>query len=351
MMMSVLKKIKLEYTAAAVAAAAFIILSCILFVRPVRGIADNGDFARIMNSTGLYYLSQNPEDIYFGFVNRLYGINHAVGLGGGYLSTQLPIVLLAKYIAGSIPGLIFFDIRFLSIIYIAVLTLTAFFTARYIIGRMGTSGLIPVVFILFVFCDTGYTLYFNSLYGEPVTYIFLLLMASMALMLSIEERPAMWMAVLFCTGVFFFSGAKVQNAPAGILAALLCTRLAGLDKDSDSRNYRGYRIARVIPSYGVDLKGGTSLNSSSSGRIRLVRRLSLITAIVAAVVSITCYLSVSREIKVCNKYQTVFYGILKGSENPEGDLADLGLDKALAVLADTNYFMDEYPINIRTAEF
>ena len=81
------------------------------------------------------------------------------------------------------------------------------------------------------------------------------------------------------------------------------------------------------------------------------RRIFIISAAAAAAVSLVCYAGVSREIKVCNKYQTVFYGILKDSPDPAGDLAELGLDPAFAVLAGTNYFMEEYPLDIRTPEF
>jgi outer membrane scaffolding protein for murein synthesis (MipA/OmpV family) len=41
-------------------------------LRPIIGVADNGDFGRIMGSTGLRHMSDNFNDRYFGFVNREY---------------------------------------------------------------------------------------------------------------------------------------------------------------------------------------------------------------------------------------------------------------------------------------
>jgi hypothetical protein len=62
-------------------------------------------------------------------------------------------------------------------------------------------------------------------------------------------------------------------------------------------------------------------------------------------------LNVSKDIRTCNKYQTVFYGILRNSPDPAGDLEELGLAPSLAVLANTNYFMEKYPIDIRNDGF
>ena len=179
----------------------------------------------------------------------------------------------------------------------------------------GILAFIPALIIVLIFCDIGYTSYFNSLYGEPVTLVFLLLMAGMALILTIEDKPSIWVLVLFGVSAVFFAGAKVQNSPAGILMAILCVRLVWLRKDVAWRS------------------------------------ISIVSAVSVAMVSIACYVSVSKDIKICNKYQTVFYGILKGSQDPAGDLAELGLNPSLSVLAGTNYFMEKYPIDIRNTEF
>ena len=306
------RNMKVEIIAAG---AAFFILCCILLPRPITGVADNGDFARIMNSTGLRYLSENSDDRYFGYVNRLYETGLGIPFGGGYLSTELPLVLLAVRISKAVTGTTFFDIRFLAAIYILILTSAVYLLVKYRRRASVTAALFSGVLAVLIFCDTGYTAYFNSLYGEPVTFVFLLLMTAAAFALSAAEKQALWLPVLFCAGLLFFAGAKVQNAPAGLLTALFCLRLAKLDK----------RTAW--------------------------RRISLISAVSVAVVSLLCFYSISKEIKVCNKYQTVFYGILKGSSDPAGDLAELGMDPSLAVLAGTHYFMDSYPVNIRTDAF
>jgi hypothetical protein len=312
MLFNYIKRLKIEIV---LAIAIVAILSLILMPCPITGVADNGDFARIMNSTGLSTLSDLREDRYFGYVNRLYNTSYIIPFGGGYLSTQIPLVLTAVYISKALSGTPLFDIRILGEIYILVLAAAAFLTAGCIRRRAGYVSLFSAFVSIPVFCDIGYTAYFNSLYGEPVTFTFLLLMAGTALTLAAEEKPAVWMLLLFGAAALLFTGAKVQNSPAGLLAALLCIRLASLRKDVVWRSIALFAAAAVV------------------------------------LVSLGCYLGVSKEIKVCNKYQSVFYGILKNSPDPAGDLQELGLDPSLAPLAGTNYFMESYPIDIRRPEF
>ncbi len=301
-----------EYIAAGIVLG---ILCCILFFRPITGVADNGDFARIMNSTGLQYITDSKSDRYFGFVNRLYKTGFIIPFGGGYFSTELPIVLLAVFISKLLLNAGLFDIRFLGAIYTLFFTAAVFLAVRCVRKRSGFSGAVAAIALILVFCDTGYISYFNSLYGEPVSSVFLLLLAASALLLASSGKPALWTLLLFGISAVIFAGAKIQNSPAGILAALLLLRAVRLRKDI------------------------------------MWKRVSVLLAVFVVAVSALCYTGVSEDIKVCNKYQTVFYGILRGSPDSERDLGELGLDPSLTVLAGTNYFMEEYPVDIRTPEF
>ena len=131
------RQFKLEYAAAGIVLG---ILCCILFVRPITGVADNGDFARIMNSTGLQYISDSSSDRYFGYVNRLYKTGFILPFGGGYFSTELPIVLLAVFISRTLLNTELFDIRFLAAIYTLIFTGAVFLVVGCIRKRSGFSG-------------------------------------------------------------------------------------------------------------------------------------------------------------------------------------------------------------------
>lgn len=308
-------KLKILRAEVFAAVAVVVILTYVLMVRPVIGVADNGDFPRIMNSVGLSYIPSSYEDRYFGYVNREYKIVFTTPFGGRYFTTELLPVTFAILASQSVSRSGIFDIRYLGAIYIAIFTGAVFLIVAGSRRRWGAVGWVVALLLVFIFADTGYTAYFNSLYGEAVTLVFILLMVGAGLYLALGGKPQLWALILFFVGAVFFAGAKVQNSPAGILALLLGFRLIKLRRDI------------------------------------LWKRTVIVSMAVVVIVSILSYVLVSRDIKICNKYQTVFYGILKDSPSPASDLAELGLDPKLEVLAGTNYFMDKYPIDIRTPEF
>ncbi len=295
--------------------ACLFILIYVLMLRPVIGVADNGDFGRIMGSTGLNYMSSAFDDRYFGYVNREYNLGIPIPFGGGYFSTEIFIVAVAVLLSQSVLPSGIFDIRYLSLVYILVFIAALFLIVLGIRKKWGWAGWLTAAVVVLVFSDMAYVSYFNSFYGEAVTLAFLLLMIGAGIYLAIDEKPKLAVLILFFAGAAFFAGAKVQNSPAGLLAALLGLRFVRLRKD-------GWWRLTVIFS-----------------------------TVLVIVVSALSYFTISRDIKTCNKYQTVFYGILKDSPDAAGDLKELGLDPRYKVLAGTNYFMDEYPIDIRTPEF
>lgn len=307
-----LHKIRLELVVVLIIG---IILTYVLMVRPVIGVADNGDFPRIMNSVGLSYMSASYEERFFGYVNREYKIGIPIPFGGGYFSTELLTVAAAVALNRFLSTSGIFDIRQLGFLYSVVFIFSIFLIVMCVRKRWAFAGWLTAIFLIFIFADTAYTSYFNSLYGEAVTLVFLLLMIGAGLYLAFNEKPQLWILLVFFTGALFFAGAKVQNSPAGLFAVLLSFRLVRLRKDI------------------------------------LWKRMVIALSIAVVTVSILSYVLVSSDIKVCNKYQTVFYGILKDSPDPPGDLAELGLDPAFEVLAGTNYFMAQYPLDIRASGF
>ncbi|MFQ9248959.1 MAG: hypothetical protein ACLR3R_16965 [Clostridium paraputrificum] len=45
-----------------------------LFIRPIIGVADNGDYFRIMSSNDLYHLPIEEDEKILGYFNKDYGI-------------------------------------------------------------------------------------------------------------------------------------------------------------------------------------------------------------------------------------------------------------------------------------
>lgn len=296
-----MKKKLFQVEVLAVVAVSLIFL-ILLIIQPIIGVADNGDFMRIMRSVGLNYndLTEIYKDKYFGYFHSQYSLQ-AMGIGG-YVSSEIIVVWIATMIARLFSAKHLFDIRILAMIYALI-----FFYAMYWLLRMNKQALqwknilIALLFII-VFADIGYIAYFNSLFGEPVAFTFMLLTLAMVHILLNKSKPSRWLLVFFFITAFFLVGSKVQNAPLGILLALFTLRFWHLRADGAWK--------------------------------KLVITVSVMLVLVSAVV----YFAVPNEIKQINQYQSVFYGVLKDSSNPEKDLTELGISPELAVNAGTNYF-------------
>lgn len=290
--------------------AAAAVLGALLLVPPFVGVADNGDFDRIMGTAGLAYADQAETyaDRFFRYAHATY-LLQGPGIGG-YVSSEIPVVLTAALLNRMLYSQHVFDVRFLGAVYV-ILFLFAMFTLLRACrsAPLWTRAVLASLFII-VFCDIGYVAYYHSLFGEPVSLVFLLLTVGLALQLAANaDRPSVPLLAAFFISAAFLAAAKVQTAPVGLILALLATRYRSLRADRLWRRTWGW------------------------GTLGLV------------LVSAAIYMSAPKELKAINEYQTVFNGVLHESPNPARDLAALGIDQELAVLAGTNYFMQDLPIS------
>ncbi|MEO3946046.1 hypothetical protein [Gorillibacterium sp. CAU 1737] len=272
----------------------------VLYREPVIGVADNGDFARVMPAAGVQYLdsSESYEDRYFRYSHQEYAFGAI--RPGGYASSQLPFLFLAGLIGRLVGGS--FDIRILSALYMAVFAVALSLLVKGTKTRFPALSLLLVPVLALVFLDVGYLAYFNSFYGEPAALLFLLLTTALGFAVTGRELPSRRLLALFLLSAAALAGTKLQHAPIGIACALLSLRFARLRAD---RAWK--RLAR-------------------GGAAALVALSLLVVGIAPG------------GLKQINLYQTVFYGVLKDSPHPERDLHSLGLPSRLAILAGTNYF-------------
>lgn len=301
---------KLGWTAVIIAAG---ILVYMLLVKPVIGMADSGDFQRIMSTVGLDYL--NPaisyEDRYFGYMHTKFAFSGNTTVG--YVSTEIILVYLAVLFNKILHPHVF-DIRFLSVIYSLLMLVTFACCLRLKLLASLTSKITFSLLFIIIFLDVGYISYYNSFFGEPTALLFLLLTIALAFRLSQQREPRMTDFIVFIISAMFLAGSKVQNAPVGLIFCLLGLRFMSL---SAQRSWKRSVIAGVA---------------------------------LLLIFSVGIYMKAPKELKVINQYQSVFYGILKDSATPEQDLRDLGLDPKLAVLANTNYFTKNTPIPQQSEE-
>ncbi len=211
---------------------------------------------------------------------------------------------MPRLIGGLIHGS-FFDVRLLGAVYGLLLLAATWLLVKYNARGSYVTGLLLGAAILFVFYDIGYVAYFNSLFGEPVSMVFMLLTFALGLRLTSQEKPTTKGLTLFFIAILFLVTSKIQNAPIGIAFALIFLRFMMLDGEGKWR------------------------------------KLALRFSIAIFLVSIVLYVAAPKDLKHINLYQTVFFGILNESPDVKGDLQDLGLPERLEVLAGTNYFQTD----------
>jgi hypothetical protein len=135
-----------------------------------------------------------------------------------------------------------------------------------------------------------------------MSFTFLLLTIAIVHILLNKVKPSGWLLIFFFISAFFLVGAKVQNAPLGIILALISLRFWHIRED------------------------------------KAWKKLVITISVLLVCLSAAIYFSAPQELKQINQYQTVFYGILKDSPNPKQDLIDLGLNPDFSVNAGTTYF-------------
>ncbi len=292
--------------------------SITLFIKPIIGVANNGDFFRIISQNDLHYLNNNPEDQqdeHFKYIQKDYGINQYYSSNKRMLiSTQSilirPAIILNELITGNKKV---FDIRFL-----AAILLIFHAIAAYILVKVFTSYLRRPIFKLaitllyiFIFMDTGYISYFNSFYGEGVNIPFFLLSVGILLYMIRFNKFTWYSLIAFLVSSFIFFGAKQQLAPTGILLAILM-----------------WRVVRYTNRLSIKI-------------------LSFIMAISFVVGAVFFYKSIEGDFDYINRYHSLNRGILLDEGDADKILNDMNINDQYSLLENTIYFVDVPQIDLK----
>lgn len=297
--------------------AALLIFFFAVFYPPVRGIADQGDFERVMRPMGLDF----PDDYSFYAWSYSYFPTHFTKED---MLLYIPrLLLIVPSNAFMLPSFITriicmgaFDTRVLAVIIFLWYTLSCFFILRRIEIKNAVLRLVFIAFFLMIFYNGVNLTMFNSLYGQSV------MLASFAF--------------LVCTGMYLFKNVRSASALKIIMFTFSSCLMLGAKLQcfvfmpflAAAVIYAGFKsnkrilcavCAVIIMWHGV---GGYFINGMNTGKATL--------------------------------YNSVFYGILKDSPNPEKDLEDLGLDTSLLADAGKHAFLDDgeyaYPPSSAKAE-
>lgn len=302
--------------------AALAIAAYVLFQHPQPGLADQGDFDRIMFVSGIELTPENLNNP--GFVRFL---DYPVG---EYRISELnPLRLLAMLVGTSMAYLISliclicklfgqdtFKTIYLAIVYLIMYLSALYITVKYLNIKSPAKLALLMFITLLVFLDGNYLVWFNSLYGEPM------MITSLALYIAawvyyfyqrrvLKSEDGLFNKILFIfAAAFLFMGSKLQVITALPIVLLM---LAGLF----------WETRRLLKKDEVWLFGILCL---------------------MMIIYPVGFSLVNRSINQETQYNAVFYGILKDSPNPARDLLDLELNPDLAVDAGKHAFLprEEY---------
>ncbi len=281
------------------AIAAGTITTSILFTSPISGVANNGDYIRIMRLTGLQFI----KDIRCTNISQYFRFGETAILPGqNFISSHILPVIAAEFLNRQFFSTDLFDIRYLGLVFTILFIIGIYLAAKTIKTGKKALDLLLSVMLVFVLCDIGYVSYFNSFLGEAAVDVFFILMFGFMSLFVYTKKVTLPMILCFLISSVLFISAKQANVLMGIFIALFGLSLLLLD-----------RRLKVVISLGISM-------------------------ILLAGVSIYLYTVSPDSMDHIAKHQTVFYGILKDSPDPEGDLEFLGLDKKLAALKEASFF-------------
>jgi len=308
----------LKYWGLAWGLLALAIIAYVLFQYPQPGIADQGDFDRVMNISGLRLRIENLNDPNFvRFLNypvtdyQIYNLN-ILSLLNRLKATSITYLITLVSLICKIFGQDTFKTGYLALAYAIMYVSALYVIIKYInIKNKLTLGLFALITLL-VCLDGNYLVWFNSLYGEPMMIITLMLYIAAWIyyihhryVLKSEEK-IFNKIILIMGSAYLFLGSKIQASAALPIVLLMVGMLLWDNRRLliKSQIWLLAFLCCILAAYPV----GLNLFDQDTGN---------------------------------RQYNSVFYGILKDSKNPTQDLIDLGLNPDMAVDAGKHAFQNK----------
>ncbi|MDF2503960.1 hypothetical protein [Clostridium sp.] len=285
-----------------------IILINTLFLYPVVGKIDNGDFERLMRYGGLSNLSNEYDKAYDGFLHTKYLISNPGILIPFYTdwisgTILLKVAILISFIIHNFNSNLF-DIRYLSFVYCVAFLLGVFL----IVSFKRLTPLLKIIagaFIVLFFTSTCYITYFNSFFGEAGIIVFFFLNVGTYLYLITRDKPRTRHFVYFFIASGGFLTSKSQVIPLLVCMIVIYGALYIYYKE------KKYRKNIIIGS------------------------------LIVVLLCTASYFSLTDTMNENNIYQSVFSGVLRDSKTPQMDLQELGIDKKFMVFYGHSFYNDK----------
>ncbi len=279
---------------------AAVIIGYQIFVPPVIGVANNGDFSKVI---ARFSLGSPFEDEHkFAHVHLTFDSHYHWNPGFFSSETLLFVIALGVNTLFSKKG--DFDIRYMGALHAALL-LAAFYLALPLFDTLDRRRrLIFSTVAVFVFTDVFYVSELNSFYMDIASTLFLLLAIVFYLRAAIwhDGRDRLGLAA----ACLLFATAKTQHIlTAGLIAVLVIWKARAL---GGGNRFRLLMATGTLAAFGI--AAATSPPSYSASNI----------------------------------FDVVFWSILPHSNNVPADLAALGLDESYRRFSGIHSFSDGSPM-------
>jgi len=302
-------RLRLDWLSWAVLAIAAGVLCLQVLVHPIIGLADNGDFIKVMGPVGLKHHTAKPEDNFWYHPNTKFQFTEAGHQDIDYMTSERPLAHFARWIGTLASRDSLFDLRLLGSIH-ALLLLGGIALLLSATRKLHRATRCCLSFMLvFMFTDSGYAAALNSFYSQTPSLVFLLISAGFAARLIAQEGRSVWDWVGLAAAAMLYLSSKPQEAVTGPFFALILG-LAAWAWGSRWRKNLGLVCALGLLGFAFWYYRQTPEFA--------IRKAAL--------------------------YNTVFYELLPNSPDPRADLAALGLDPDLVRYNNTYAFTPEAAI-------
>ena len=270
--------------------AAGALLAATLFVPPIVGLADNGDFDRVLNPAGLEHESERDAERYFQWMQPRFTRVARAPDPSFYRTSESILVEVAMGADRVLSSAAAFDVRFLGAVHMLLLLAALGLLVLACRDLPFASQAVVAALLVFFFTDVGYTAPFNSAYSQTPSFLFLLLTAGVAAGAVRRGRlDGLWLPAYFLCAALFVCSKPQESIQAPLLAMF------------------GLRFAW-----------------SGAGRSRRAVAVALAAALCA--LAARYYISAQGSVGSTTRYNMLFLEILPHSPDPARDLAELGLD-------------------------
>lgn len=279
------------------------ILAFQLFVPPSVGLANNGDFSKVIGVFGL----GAPSDDEFRYVHLTYHFDPQYRWKSGFYSSATLLVAAAIGLNPLFAKGGSFDLRWMGLIHGVLFLLAAYLLQELLAGIAGWRRIFLWVAIVVIFGDVMYVSPMNSFYMDAAAYVFLLLAVVLFLRASVWRRKSDAIWLVTCILLFLLS--KTQHAILGVW------------------------LVPLFAFFGSQLWPG-------KGRLFAIASSALIAA--AAILSAK---GSPFDYGAHGYYSVIFTQILPHSSDAKADLEALGLDDSYSKLIGTHAYSAESGMN------